>query len=172
MTFWQKIIAWLKRKPRKKGIMYNWYAVMGIHDAASASNASLRKKLAPVSWHIPSDSEWSLVVNFLDPAADGGNLSNTAGGKMKTIGTVEAGTGLWFSPNTSATNLTGFSGVPGGSRDASSAYSSIGSIGFWWSSSESDLDNAWSRSLYGVSARVARSSGMKYTGYSVRCIKD
>ena len=48
-------------KPR----LYNWYAVMGIHDPASFSNPSLRKEFAPEGWHVPTDAEWSTLENYL-----------------------------------------------------------------------------------------------------------
>ena len=56
------------------GLLYNWYAVAGIYDAASAADPSLRKKLAPTGWHIPSDLEWTILVNTLGGSAQGGDL--------------------------------------------------------------------------------------------------
>ncbi|MFM9006100.1 MAG: FISUMP domain-containing protein, partial [Flavobacteriales bacterium] len=70
------------------GRLYNWYAVAGIYDEACWADPALCKQLAPIGWHVPSDAEWSMMINFLDPVADGGNtLPNIAGGMMKTIGT-------------------------------------------------------------------------------------
>ena len=74
------------------GKLYNWYAVAGIYDAASAANPALRKKLAPNGWRIPGDTDWTKLTIFL-----GGE--GVAGGKMKATGTS-----LWQSPNTDATN--------------------------------------------------------------------
>ena len=48
-------------KPR----LYNWYAVIGIHDAASLTDPSLRKEFAPDGLHVPSDSEWTTLENYL-----------------------------------------------------------------------------------------------------------
>lgn len=86
------------------GKLYNWYAVVGIYDAASAVNPALRKKLSPTGWHVPTDAEWTQLTDCL-----GGEP--VAGGKMKSTGTS-----LWQSPNTAATNESGFSGLPGGYR--------------------------------------------------------
>jgi uncharacterized protein (TIGR02145 family) len=61
------------------------------------------KKLCPADWHVPSDAELATLANFL-----GGGV---AGGKMKTIGTT-----YWNSPNTGATNESGFSALPSGFR--------------------------------------------------------
>ena len=74
------------------GFLYNWYAV----------NTA---KICPNGWHVPSETEWTELVNFL-----GGE--SVAGGKTKTTGTIEAGNGLWYQPNVDATNETGFSALP------------------------------------------------------------
>ena len=93
------------------GKLYNWFAVVGIYDAASANNPALRKKLAPTGWHVPTDAKWTQLTDCL-----GGE--SVAGGKMKSTGTIQAGTGLWDDPNTAATNESGFTGLPGGIRGA------------------------------------------------------
>jgi uncharacterized protein (TIGR02145 family) len=155
------------------GKLYNWYAVAGIYDAASAANPALRKKLAPTGWHIPSDGEWSNLINCLDPNADGGNnLPNIAGGKMKSIGTIQAGNGLWQEPNTEATNESGFSGLPGGNMFVSGPYDVIGSVGFWWSSSEGSTTVAWSRYLGYFGGDAVRTNYNKIFGFSLRCLRD
>jgi uncharacterized protein (TIGR02145 family) len=154
------------------GRLYNWYAVVGIYDAASQANPALRKQLAPTDWHVPSDTEWSTMINFLDPAADGGNNPNMAGGMMKTTGTIQEGTGLWNEPNEMASNVSGFSGAPGGGRSYDGDYFDIGDLGFWWSSSEHDTDYAWFRYLYYVNGDAYRINDGKQDGFSVRCLRD
>jgi uncharacterized protein (TIGR02145 family) len=149
------------------GRLYNWYAVVGIYDAASAVNPALRKKLAPAGWHVPTDTEWSSLFNCLDPNADGGNnIPNIAGGKMKSAST------LWQSPNTDATNASGFTGLPGAFRGFNGAFDSIGYYGSWWSSSEANTADAWYRELLYTKGNAYRSFGYKKNGLSVRCIKD
>ncbi|MFN9116197.1 MAG: fibrobacter succinogenes major paralogous domain-containing protein, partial [Bacteroidota bacterium] len=101
------------------GKLYNWYAVAGIYDAASLANPALRKKLAPTGWHIPTEAEWTQLTDCL-----GGQ--NVAGGKMKSTGTLQAGTGLWQEPNTDATNESGFSGLPAGYRGIDGTFNVIG----------------------------------------------
>jgi uncharacterized protein (TIGR02145 family) len=152
------------------GRLYNWYAVAGIYDAASEANPALRKQLAPAGWHVPSDTEWSTMINFLDPSADGGNNDNLAGGMMKTTGTIQDGTGLWNEPNEMASNESGFSGVPGGGRFEE--YEPFGIFGYWWSSSEYENDNAWYRYLNYGSASSFRNYDFKHFGFSVRCLRD
>ena len=143
------------------GKLYNWYAAAGIYDAASLSNPALRKKLAPTGYHVPTDAEWSTLTTCL-----GGE--SVAGGKMK-----EAGTTHWNSPNTLATNSSGFTGLPGGYRYDVGPFLNIGNYGYWWSSSEVDTKIAWSRYLDSF-AGSATSYGpsLKEDGFSVRCLRD
>ena len=155
------------------GKLYNWYAVAGIYDAASLANPALRKKLAPTGWHVPTDGEWSSLINCLDPTANGGNsISNVAGGKMKDIGTIQAGTGLWQDPNTDATNASGFSGLPAGFRYRNGTFSNIGSQGYGRSSSEYGTADAWLRNLNYVGGNANSLNVNKGDGFSVRCIRD
>lgn len=146
------------------GKIYNWYAAAGIYNAASLTNVALRKNLAPTGWHVPTDAEWTILIDCL-----GGQT--LAGGKMKAIGTIQAGTGLWESPNTAATNESGFTGLPGGFL-YDGTFDSIGYYGTWWSSSEIDTTIAWTRGL-GYSYGDADGTGDgKRLGYSVRCLRD
>ncbi|WP_396144510.1 fibrobacter succinogenes major paralogous domain-containing protein [Flavobacterium sp.] len=142
------------------GKLYNWYAVAGIHDAASLNNPSLRKQFAPQGWHIPSDAEWTILTDFL-----GGNA--VAGGKMKAIST------LWQSPNLGATNESGFTGFPGGYRSYDGIFNDFMINGNWWSSSEGSSSNvAWTRYLHYNDTFAGFVTFNKIGGFSVRCLKD
>ena len=156
------------------GKLYNWYAVAGIYDAASASNPALRKKLAPTGWHVPTEGEWSSLINCLDPNADGGNtFPNIAGGKMKAIGTIQAGTGFWQDPNTDATNESGCTGLPAGYRlGYGRSFDAIGLVGVWWSSSESSTSVAWSHFLRYDHGTKVRGTYKEENGLSLRCLRD
>jgi uncharacterized protein (TIGR02145 family) len=135
------------------GALYNWYAV--------ASGI-----LAPVGWHVPSDAEWTKLTDFL-----GGESG--AGGKLKSTGTIEAATGLWFDPNRDATNSTGFSALPGGYRFiADGSFKALGVNGFWWSSTPFDASNSWYRFMGYISSDVGKTSYNNTFGFSVRCVKD
>lgn len=148
------------------GKLYNWYAVMGIHNAASAANPALRKQLAPVGWHIPTETEWTQLTNCL-----GG--PTVAGGKMKATGTIQAGTGLWQTPNNNATNESGYSGLPGGKRDYDGAFiDDISRYGMWWSSTPYGSTGAYYRGLSYSSGSFSGSANYNVVGYSVRCVKD
>lgn len=136
------------------GKLYNWYAV----------NDS--RNLCPAGWHVPSNSEWSTLINLLDPNADGGlKTPNFAGGGLKS-----AGLQYWIFPNSSATNHTGFSALPGGYRV--NFFAGINLLGYWWSSSEQSATTGWLRYLNLNSATITASNNAKWLGISVRCIKD
>jgi uncharacterized protein (TIGR02145 family) len=143
------------------GKLYNWYTCVD------------SRQLCPVGWHVPSDTEWSVFINFLDPTANGGdNIFNIAGGQMKTTGIVETLTGLWYTPNVGATNSSGFSGVPAGYRNVNGSFDTIGIYSFWWSSSENDTTFAWNRSLINSRDDANRFANEKHFGFSVRCLRD
>jgi uncharacterized protein (TIGR02145 family) len=141
------------------GKLYNWYAVAGIHDTDLNTP---NKKLAPTGYHIPSDAEWTTLTTYLDG-------ENVAGGKMKATGTS-----LWNTPNTDATNSSGFTGLPGGYCNGGGTFYTIGNNGFWWSSSETNTTDAWNRELSYINGSVyANNSGNgKRNGFSVRCLRD
>ena len=123
------------------------------------------KGICPTGWHIPTDGEWTTLSTFL-----GG--TSVAGGKMKSTGTIEAGTGLWYSPNTGATNESGFTAVPAGSREYDDTFYYIGFYGIWWSSSEDLASLAWYRDLGYYYSYVYRDSYLESNGFSVRCLRD
>ena len=132
------------------GVLYNWPAVM-------------EPGICPSGWHIPTDPEWTQLTDFL-----GGE--GVAGGKMKSTGTIEAGTGLWHSPNAGATNSSGWTGLPGGYRYSGGFYN-VGYHGYWWSASESG-SYSWLRLLYYSYDDVYRGNVNRYNGFSARCVRD
>jgi uncharacterized protein (TIGR02145 family) len=114
---------------------------------------------------VPTDSEWIILTDYL------GGLP-VAGGKMKSIGTIQAGTGLWEEPNTNATNESGFSGLPGGDR-TDSDFRYIGEIGGWWSNTEDgSFGGGLYRDLGHDDGNCFKSSTDKRNGQSLRCIKN
>ncbi|MRS02175.1 hypothetical protein EG832_02935, partial [bacterium] len=128
------------------GALYNWYAVM-------------TNKLCPVGWHVPTLGDWDDLAIFL-----GGE--SIAGGKMKATGT-----NYWSSPNTGATNESGFSALPGGLRSMYGNFGNIGDFGYWWS----DNDGYPSATYF----RLSHLDGILFSGFrdmyyglSVRCIKN
>ena len=130
------------------GKLYNWYAV----------NDS--RGLAPQGWHIPTDAEWTTLGNLL-----GGDA--VAGGKMKTTGTTR-----WNTPNTSATNESGFAGLPGGNRNSDGTYVNISGDGSWWSATPSSSTVARFRQANYNSVLLNSGNAIMVQGYSVRCLRD
>jgi uncharacterized protein (TIGR02145 family) len=131
------------------GKLYNWYAV---NDP---------RGLAPAGWHVPSDAEWAT----LETTCLGG--TSVAGGKMKVTGTS-----TWVSPNTGATNTSGFAGLPGGFRGFNGSFFLVGNDGIWWSATENDTALAWCRNLFYSNGTIFRSSTNKHFGFSLRCLRD
>ena len=131
------------------GALYNWYTV----------NTG---KLCPEGWHVPSDVEWNVLENYL-----GGET--VAGGKLK-----EAGTEHWEYPNTGATNVSGFTALPGSGRYQSEMFTEIGFFGNWWSSSQEDQGFPYSvyRNLTYFDGGIYWGGSGISDGLSVRCIKD
>lgn len=78
----------------------------------------------------------------------------------------------WFSPNTGATNSSGFSGLSSGGRDYSGSFGNRGTLGAWWSSGEYDLLSALNRYLYNDNTNVIKYANSKNSGLPVRIIKD
>lgn len=129
------------------GALYNWYAV----------NTG---KLCLTGWHVPTDAEWVQLIDYL-----GG--STVAGGKLKERGTIH-----WYSPNTGATNETGFTALPGGCRDISGGFFWFGNSGSWWSDSNYDMWHSWEWGVGNNSSSAGKGERINQYGHSVRCIKD
>jgi uncharacterized protein (TIGR02145 family) len=142
-------------KGKTFGALYNWYAV----------DASNPHKLAPKGWHVATDSDWVALENYL------GGWS-VAGGKMK-----ETGSAHWRSPNTGATNESGFTALPGGKRtewfDAVNnqtvpgVFLDLSYVGWWWSSTKRCC-----RNLQESDVAIFHSECVASFGASVRCVKD
>lgn len=131
------------------GKLYNWYAV---NDP---------RGLAPVGYHIPSFPEWNTLVNTCLGGA------NTAGGSMKETGTTH-----WTSPNTTATNTSGFTGLPGGMRDGTNGtFLYINKEAHLWSSSDNSGSIPTFYLHYNFAVALQFSFNYKQ-GLSVRCVKD
>lgn len=136
------------------GKLYNWYAV---NDP---------RGLAPAGYHVPSYEEWTTLATFL-----GG--TSVAGGKMKSTGTLQSGTGLWKAPNTGATNSSGFTGFPGGGLFNNATFIDLGSSGTWWSTTSYNVGYAWCCGLnFGYRDVGITPNFNKSFALSVRCLKD
>jgi len=131
-----------------------------IYGALYNSFAVNTGKLAPAGWHVPTDTEWTILLDYLGGV-------NEAGAKLK-----EAGTAHWPSPNPAATNESKFTALPGGCRSYNGPFYSIGDYGCWWSESSGDAGSSWYRLMDYGSAMVNRIDYSDRFGLSVRCLRD
>jgi uncharacterized protein (TIGR02145 family) len=131
------------------GALYNWYAVNDPNH------------ICPEGWHVSTNDEWQTTETYLGSAS-------IAGGKMK-----EAGTLHWNSPNTGATNSSGFTGLPGGARDPiNNDFRFINENGCWWTASAYPASMAWSTYMWYLNAGVDHNPASKKYGFNIRCVRD
>jgi uncharacterized protein (TIGR02145 family) len=129
----------------KYGKLYNWYAVTD------------PRGLCPVGWHVPSDAEWTLLVNYIGGQAIAGN-------KMKS-------TSDWYK-NANGDNSVGFNGLPGGYCILFGAFSDVGMSCAWWSSTRGKTDCSLVRKLNYEDGKIIKTDFHRSNGASVRCLKD
>jgi uncharacterized protein (TIGR02145 family) len=128
------------------GYLYNWEAA---------------NKGCPLGWHLPSESEWLVLIEYL-----GGE--SIAGAKLR-----ETGLTYWRYPNTQATNEFGFNARPGGERWGNGTFEEVGIKGLWWSSTTYETVNAlFIATKYNIIETYFSTIGAKFWGLSVRCIKN
>jgi uncharacterized protein (TIGR02145 family) len=163
------------------GKLYNWFACV---DA---------RQLCPTGWHVPSDSEWSELVNYIDPNNGySGQYSFIAGASMKSAGTTLSGDGYWYyadwyngfycvcSAEDIGTNSVGFSGLPSGYRSYSGGYGQgylgaddpTGNIGWLWSGIQDDSFISLCRVLSDYTTDIASEYRAAQSGFGVRCLRD
>lgn len=129
---------------KSHGYLYTWQAAT---------------KACPEGWRLPSMQDWWNLSNGL-----GGD--EQSGGKLKQAGTSE-----WKSPNTDATNSSGFTALPSG-RSGDQAMEDFGYKAFFWTNVDDDDATSWCGALYSSRGDLALYPVEKKNGYSVRCIKN
>jgi uncharacterized protein (TIGR02145 family) len=156
------------------GGLYQWAEAVQYQNGASNTTtvpiafAGNVRGICPTGWHIPSDAEYCTLATFLDATANcvSGTNSTTAGGKLKST------SGLWAAPNTGATNSTGFSALPGGYRFTNATFTNLGTLTYFWSTSEFSSSDAIFRGFSNTNSDYSRIINTKSIGLSVRCIQD
>lgn len=130
------------------GLLYNWYA--GVDS----------RSIAPKGWHVPSKDEFNTLIDFLGEW-------RIAGGKLK-----EAGLEHWQSPNTGATNESGFAALPAGYRTYAGPFDRLTTDALFWSTDLGTTGGPEALSLNnGAENAVVVTMGKTY-GFSIRCVKD
>lgn len=155
------------------GGLYQWGEMVQYLNGASNTTSwnpvptGIVQGICPAGWHIPSDVELCILIQYLDPSVvciGGDSWSGTdGGGKMKETGTLH-----WASPNTGATNSSGFTALPAGQ----SIYNDIGLSAHFWSDTEYNYQQAWDRALSNDRADIHREVPYKSSGFSIRCVRD
>jgi uncharacterized protein (TIGR02145 family) len=128
------------------GRLYTWYAITD------------SRGVCPEGWHIPTDSEWSVLASF---------VGDSTGGKLKETGLVH-----WISPNAGATNKSGFTGLPGGEHSFDGQFLGIGLNGYYLSATEYNLGNVLIRYMVNSDIILINRYAFEYMGFSVRCLKN
>lgn len=153
------------------GYLYNWYAVMN-GNASSNSNPSPVQGVCPSGWHVPSNMEWSQMRGYVSAFTDfqcDNNAQNIAKALAATtnwtaIGSILCAVGY----NTNNNNATGFSALPSGYRTGG-----VGSDGYFWTCTESDISTAYAIQLaYNSPSVTVSADNAKTAGYAVRCVSD
>jgi len=141
------------------GNLYNWYAV----------NDS--RNIAPEGWHVPSDEEWRELEMYLGMSRSQADSTGWRGtdeaSKIKEVGIK-----YWRTPNTGATNISGFSVLPSGYRSGYGPFDSINFGTFFWTSSEGSRDYSWGRMLCYNHSDIGRYHLKKQYGFPLRLVKD
>ena len=168
--------CWYNNDPSQGyGALYNWWVV----------DPTNPKQIAPDGWRVPTDADWTALENYM--IANGYNWDGSVPegdppygwGDNKIGKAVASNGGEWNSSwwaghvgnDQGSNNSSGFSALPGGSRYGINFFS-VGSIGDWWSATETDATDAWYRTLYHGSEGPHRGHDLKGGGFSVRLVRD
>ncbi|MDR2553906.1 MAG: fibrobacter succinogenes major paralogous domain-containing protein [Fibromonadaceae bacterium] len=152
----------------KYGRLYDWATAMDLdiscnYNSCSSQIAEKHRGICPANWHLPSDAEWDILVNY---AGD----SSTAGGKLKTTSGWNNDE-LGLSGN--GTDDFGFAALPSGRGFPNGDFRSVGYAGYWWSASENGADYVYLRFMsYDYEGVNRDGNDGKYRLRSVRCVKD
>lgn len=136
---------------RLYGAIYNWYAV---NDG---------RNICPSGWRVASYEEWLTLINNYGGA-------DYAGGKLKSTGEIESGSGIWYSPNTGATNESNFLAVPGGHKNSLGDFYNLGAEANWWTYDAYDASFGLNVRINNNSTSTVLNALNKNDGYAVRCI--
>ncbi|MCX6270186.1 MAG: hypothetical protein NTU44_03030, partial [Bacteroidetes bacterium] len=145
------------------GGLYDWNEMMQYTTIPGTQG------ICPTGWHIPTDAEWCTLTTVLDATVNcsvNGTSGTNAGGRMKETGTTH-----WYSPNTGATNESGFTALGAGCRDWYGYFSGLSVDAIFWSSSEYSTPGGIYNGLDYNSAKVRRYGYFKTTGFSLRCAR-
>ncbi|MBU1718147.1 MAG: hypothetical protein KKA07_03645, partial [Bacteroidetes bacterium] len=137
------------------GGLYEWDEVMNFQESDTGIIGTTQG-ICPQGWHVPTKQEWSDMIDFF-----GG--TTVAGGKLKA-------TAYWNSPNTGATNESGFTILPAGFKSYNNAtFDHLGYNAYLWSSTQYSSSNANYCYLGNTSEQIQKVQYVKTYGLSLRC---
>jgi len=130
------------------GKLYTWFTVND------------NRQICPSGWHVPSNTEWTTLVDFIGGESNGGS-------KLKETGILH-----WESPNADATDEYRFTALPAGYRTCYGLFTGFKTSAYFWTSTEKDITEAFLRSTWSEISSMSDGSIGKCYGFSLRCIKN
>ena len=151
----------------KYGGLYLWNEIMQYTTQQGVQG------ICPSGWHLPTDEEWKVLEGAVDSRYSIGDTIWEGTGLRGIDGGMNLkATSVWRHYYYNK-DLYGFSGLPGGCRGYYGVFSLFGLYSYWWTSTETNNDYTWDRSLYDTNDEVFRTYSYKIgAGYSVRCVRD
>jgi uncharacterized protein (TIGR02145 family) len=153
------------------GALYNWHTIL------KSNNGN--RNLCPAGWHVASDSEWTIMEDYL--ISSGYNFDGTVAGNK--LAKSLASTNKWDPSDITGTpgntdypskrNSTGFSAFPSGGRSCfDGSFNYMGYYSCWWTSTLIDAYDAYYRIMYTKYISVYRYNDWNSSGFSIRCLRD
>ncbi len=150
------------------GRLYNWETAVALPNCNTTSCSGQinqpHQGVCPAGWHLPSNAEWDALMQFVNPSC-------TATGDCAGAGTLLKAVDGW-NGNLVSTDIHDFSALPGGYCGSGGSFGNVGYVGNWWSATENNSINAWSRSMTYNGSGVGRYDNGKSFLFSVRCLQD
>lgn len=151
----------------------NNYSNKDIYGALYNGWTILTHKICPVDWHMPTDDDWKILEIYLGMSPSEADRYNGTRGTNEGGILKETGFNHWSDPNVGATNVSGFTALPGGFRNTDGAFRKISSAGNWWTSTEFETQTGlFMRSLSSYNAGIYKNPYYDRFGLSIRCLKD
>lgn len=141
------------------GKLYNWSAVIDI------------RRICPNGWHVPTDQDWKDLETALGMSSSELALEDAWRGTSQNVGGKLKATTNWDSPNTGATDESGFSAVAGGDRSDQGRFDYMGRVGTYWTSEEGP-QGPWAREMWSNNGGIYRAQYFWENGFCVRCVRD
>ena len=146
------------------GRLYKWAAAMGLSDSCNSKTCltmvtSKWQGICPSGWHVPTDSEWGVLIAYVGIDSAGTKLKSTSGWR-DTLAALKG------------TNQYGFNVLPAGHRYDDGTSYDVGYSAHFWSSSEIAASLAWGRRFDYGGASVSRYTSRESDGFSLRCVEN